>query len=115
MIRIEIGQMPPLLRSIVRAALESQEDFAIVEVPQTWADDGDSADVIIVSGDPQRLGRVPMVPFIAENSPGLIAIAADGHSAAIVRVTAENSRVEAASDLSALVRRAARDRRKAVH
>ena len=115
MIRIEIGQMPPLLRSIVRSALESQEDFAIVEVPQTEIGDADNADVIIVSGDPERLGRVPMVPFIAEDSPGLIAIAADGHSAAIVRVTAENSRVEAASDLSNLVRRAVRERRKQVH
>jgi hypothetical protein len=32
-----------------------------------------------------------------------------------VRVTAENSRVEAASDLSNLVRRAVRERRKQVH
>jgi hypothetical protein len=115
-IRIEIGNMPPLLGSIVRSALESQKDFILVEgLRSGQAASHDDIDVVIVSGDREKLGRIPVTSFITEDSPRIVAISADGHSASIVRVTADDRRLEAAADLSNLVRHAALDRRRAIH
>jgi len=114
-IRIEIGNMPSLLGSIVRSALETQEDFVIVDTSKAAAAEAfDAVDVVIVAGDRDKLGSIPIAALLREDPPSLVAIAADGNSAAIFRVSAEDSRIDAASDLLSVVRRAAFGRR-AVH
>lgn len=116
MILVEIENMPSLLRSIVRAALESQGDFDVVdaradELPQAR----EMVDVVIVSADREKLGRISLAALVGEDSPRVVTLSADGHSASILRLTAENSRIEATSDLSNVVRQAALERRRASH
>lgn len=108
MIRIEIGVMPALLRSIVRSALETQGDFTVVAALPNEASQGvDAVDVVVVSDDHEKLGRIPVAALLGNDSPGIVAIAADGHSASILRLVSEHSRLDAASDLSDVVRQAA--------
>lgn len=115
MIRIEIGNMPSLLGSIVRSALETQEDFVIVDTLKAGAGEAlDTVDVVIVAGDRGKLGSIPIAALVREEPPSFVAIAADGNSASIFRVTTEESRIDAASDLLSVVRRAALGRR-AIH
>jgi hypothetical protein len=114
-IRIEIGNMPSLLGSIVRSALETQEDFVIVDTSKMGTGEAfETIDVVIVAGDRGKMGSVPIAALVREDPPSFVAIAADGNSASIFRVTAEDSRIDAASDLLSVVRRAAMGRR-AVH
>lgn len=115
MIRIEIGNMPSLLGSIVRSALETQEDFVIVESSKAGSGEGfETVDVVIVAGDRGKMGSIPIAALVREDPPSFVAIAADGNSASIYRVSAEDSRIDAASDLLSVVRRAATGRR-AIH
>ena len=115
MIRIKIGIMPSLLRSIMRSALESQEDFVIVEASASETDEAfDTVDVVILSGHHQKLGHLPIAALVRKDSPRVVTISADGHSASALRITAENSRIDATSDLTNVVRRAALERRKAI-
>jgi len=111
-ILVEIDNMPSLLRSIVRSALESQGDFDIVDpaggTPAT-------VDVVIVSADREKLGHISLAALVGADSPRVVTLSADGHSASILRLTAENSRIDATSDLSNVVRQAALERRRAIH
>ncbi len=116
MILVEIDNMPSLLRSIVRSALESQGDLDVVyKSADELADAPEMVDVVIVSADREKLGRIPLATLVGENSPRVVTLSADGHSASILRLTAENSRIDATSDLSNVVRQAALGRRRASH
>ena len=112
MILVEIDNMPSLLRSIVRSALESQGDFDIVD---TAGEAPATVDVVIVSADREKLGHISLAALVGADSPRVVTLSADGHSASILRLTAENSRIDATSDLSNVVRQAALERRRAIH
>jgi hypothetical protein len=113
-IRIEIGVMPPLLRSIVSSALESGGDMTVME--PTISDElgqgskVDRADVLIVCSDREPDDRIPVRCLAAIDSPAIVAIDSEGLSATILRVTAESTPIGAASDLREAVRLAARQR-----
>jgi len=115
-IRIALGIMPPLLRSIVGSALESQEDFAVVPAsqivrPGTPAE----VDVIMVCADRDPPDCVPVSLLVGRKPPTIVAIESAGDGAAIIRVTAERSPIGAASDLCEAVRSAAHRRRAELH
>lgn len=118
MIRIEIGAMPPLLRSIVSAALETEGDMAVI-APKTTArreaglqsDPGsDRPDVLIVCSDREPDDRIAVRRLAARGSPTIVAIDSEGAAATILRIIAESTPIAAASDLRDAVRLAARHR-----
>ena len=114
MIRIEIGTMPPLLRSIVSSALETEGDMAVM-APAAVEHDGEGrsaggADVLVVCSDRAPGDRIAVRQLTKAGSPAIVAIDSEGACATILRVTAESTPIGAASDLCAAVRLAARDR-----
>lgn len=115
-IRIALGIMPPLLRSIVGSALESQEDFAVMPA-SLIVQPGASAevDVIMVCADREPPDSVPVSLLVGSKPPAIVAIESAGGGAAIIRVTAEHSPIGAASDLCDAVRSAALRRRAELH
>jgi hypothetical protein len=110
-IRIEIGTMPPLLRSIVSSALETEGDLAVMAPAAT--EEGRAgpapgeADVLIVCSDRQPDDRIAFRQLVRADSPAIVAIDSEGASATILRVMAESTHIGAASDLCDAVRRAA--------
>lgn len=109
MIRIEIGAMPSLLRSIVTSALETEGDLAVVAPagPDGLRGVGE-ADVLIVCRDRQPDDCIPVRRLARSEAPAIVAIDSEGLSATILRVTAERTPIAAAADLRAAVRSAAR-------
>jgi hypothetical protein len=105
-IRIEIGAMPPLLRSIVSSALETEEDFAVM-IPLAASRRDDEADVLVVCSDREPDDCLPVGRLAGRGSPAIVAIDSEGGSATILRVVAESASITAASDLCEAVRRAA--------
>lgn len=106
-IRVEIGTMPALLRSIVGSALETQEDFAVMSNAATdLRKDEGGADVLIVCSDREPFDCIPIGALTGRNPAAIVAIDSEGASAKILRIISENSRIEAASDLCDAVRRA---------
>ena len=110
MIRIEIGTMPPLLRSIVSAALESEGDFAVMAPARTGAGADARADVLIVCRDREPDSCIPVRELARRDSPAIVAIDTEGACATTLRVTAEDTALGAASDLCDAVRLAAHSR-----
>lgn len=116
MIRIALGIMPSLLRSIVGSALESEEGFAVMPVSSLPRGDASAEiDVIVICGDRGPAGGIPLSLLTAANAPAIVAIEATGDEAAIIRVTTERSTIGAAADLCDAVRRAAQHRRAELH
>jgi hypothetical protein len=115
-IRVEIGTMPALLRSIVRSALETEDDFDVLAAPRaTLSSDFGQADVVVVCRDREPFECIP-VPLLADRrGPAIVAIDSDGDAAAILSVIAESCPVADASGLCGMVRHAALARRKATH
>ena len=108
MIRVEIGTMPALLRSIVGSALGTQEDFTVMSDSTTeLGQDEIVADVLIVCTDREPFDCVPIRALTRRNSTAIVAIDSEGSLATILRISSEDSRIEAASDLCDAVRRAA--------
>ena len=110
MIRIEIGTMPPLLRSIVSAALESEGDFTLMASARTGASADVRADVLIVCSDREPDNCIPVRELASRDSPAIVAIDTEGACATTLRVTAEDTALGAASDLCDAVRLAAHTR-----
>jgi hypothetical protein len=113
-IHIAIGAMPPLLRSIVRSALETEADMAVMAPP---AGEGGragpgagEADVLIVCSDRESEHRIAVRQLAATDAPVLVAIDSEGTCATILRVTAERTPIGAASDLCEAIRLAAHRR-----
>lgn len=116
MIRIEIGAMPPLLRSIVSSALETERDLAVIA--PSASDEARAAleaDVLIVCSDREPDDFVPVRRLAGARPPAIVAIDSEGVSATIVRVTVESTPIAAASDLCDAVRLAARRRLRATN
>ena len=110
MIRIEIGAMPSLLRSIVSSALETEGDMAVMPAATEGSNAGPAAaeaDVLIVCCDREPDGRIAVRQLTRSDAPAIVAIDSEGTSAKILRVTAESTPIGAASDLCAAVRLAA--------
>jgi hypothetical protein len=107
-IRIEIGAMPPLLRSILSAALEGEGDFTVVA--PVAGDDRVEPDVLVVCRDRAPHDCIPVGPLAAAAPPAIVAIDAEGLSATVLWVTAERTALGAATDLRDAVRIAARRR-----
>lgn len=115
-IRIALGIMPPLLRSIVGSALESQEDFAVMPASQIAATNGTAdVDVVMVCADRDPPDSVPVSLVLGSKPPAIVAIESAGTGAAIIRVTTEHRAIGAASDLCDAVRSAALRRRAELH
>ena len=118
MIRIEIGAMPPLLRSIVSSALETEGDIAVMPPSASEARRGGlridpqaaRADVLIVCSDREPDGLIPLGRLVGHDSPAILAIDSEGSQVTIVRVTTESTPIAAASDLCNAVRLAAGQR-----
>jgi hypothetical protein len=113
-IRIEIGDMPPLLRSIVSSALETEGDMAVmapaaIEGGEAGRWSGE-AHVLVVCSDREPDDRIAFRQLARTDSPAIVAIDSEGASATILRVTAESTPIGAASDLREAVRLAARYR-----
>jgi len=113
-IRIEIGAMPPLLRSIVSSALETERDMAVMAPVTTWRVDpgirADEAAVLIVCTDREPAASISVRALARTDTPAIVTIDSEGASATILRVTAESMPIAAASDLCDAVRSAARGR-----
>jgi hypothetical protein len=113
-IRIEIGAMPPLLRSIVSSALETEGDMAVMA--PAAVEEGEAvraagaADVLIVCSDRAPDDRIAFRQLVGTASPAIVAIDSEGACATILRVTAESTPIGAAADLCDAVRLAARYR-----
>lgn len=107
MIRIEIGAMPPLLRSIVSAALESEGDFTVMAPAASGIGSSGAADVLIVCGDREPDDCIPVRRLARRDAPAIVAIDSEGSSAIMLRVIAEDTAIAAASDLRDAVRLAA--------
>ena len=90
-IRVTFGEMPPLLRSVVEGMLHDDPEVRIVEAapPGTRASEmPDNVDVIVVAENALS-GIVPLP--LADSGPAdlrLVAIAAHGSDAAVVRLIA---------------------------
>lgn len=113
MIRVTIGSMPALLRSIVRSALETQGDFAVMETPsEPRSEDLDATDVLLLCADRADREVLSIPVLIGTDTPAVVAVSSEGNSAFTIRTTTEDSRIGAASDLCDVVRRAASDRRR---
>lgn len=113
MIRIEIGAMPPLLRSIVSSALETNEDLVVMAPPAREAGGdiaGEEADVLLVCSDRAPQDCIPVRRLAGAEPSAIVAIDSAGASATIVWVAAESTPIAAAADLRAAVRRAAQQR-----
>ena len=108
MIRIEIGTMPPLLRSIVSSALETERDFTLMPPPASALWETGEADVVIVCRDRDPNACIPISELTSGDAPAIVAIDSQGTSARILHISAETASISAASDLCAAVRRAAR-------
>lgn len=115
MIRIEIGAMPPLLRSIVSSALATERDIAVMpprasERRASGARDDPAAgraDVLIVCSDREPDGPIALRQLLGQDAPAILAIDSEGSTVTIVRVTTQTSPIAAAADLCEAVRRAA--------
>jgi hypothetical protein len=107
-IRIEIGAMPPLLRSIVSSALETEGDMAVMAASEHGRSGADlGADVLIVCSDREPDDRIAVRQLASADSPAIVAIDSEVARATILRVTAESTAIGAASDLRDAVRLAA--------
>lgn len=109
-IRIEIGAMPPLLRSIVSSALETERDLVVMAPATAEERTAGEADVLIVCSDRAPNNGIPVRQLARIEAPAIVAIDSEGVSATILRVTAESTPIAAASDLCEAVRLAARHR-----
>lgn len=108
MIRIAIGAMPPLLRSIVSSALEREGDFGLMAPAEGGLWDSGETDVLIVCRDRTPDECIPLRALAGDAVPAIVAIDSQGASARILHVVAENAAITAAADLCDAVRRAAR-------
>jgi hypothetical protein len=112
-IRIEIGAMPPLLRSIVNSALGTEGDLVVMEPAaiggRRAGSPASGADVIIVCSDRDPDDCIPIRQLAGTDTPAIVAIDSAGATATILRVIAESTPIAAASDLCDAVRLAARD------
>ncbi|HZI45506.1 MAG TPA: hypothetical protein VFD53_09810 [Ilumatobacter sp.] len=109
-IRIEIGAMPPLLRSIVSSALGTERDLAVMMPAATYGSGVEDADVLIVCSAREPDDCIPIRRLAGRRPPTIVAIDSEGTSATILRVTAESTALDGASDLCDAVRLAARRR-----
>ena len=110
MIRIAIGAMPPLLRSIVRSALETEGNFTLMAPPANALWGSGQADVVIVCRDRDPDECIPIGELTRNDAPAIVAIDSQGTSARILHIVGENAAITAASDLCGAVRLAARQR-----
>ena len=102
-IRIEIGAMPPLLRSIVISALGTEGDLVVVEGTTIAS----GMDVLIVCSDREPDDGIPVRLLTGTDAPTIVAIDSAGTSATILRVIAGGRPIAAAADLCDAVRLAA--------
>jgi hypothetical protein len=109
-IRIAIGAMPQLLRSIVSSALETEGDFTLMAPPASGLCETGQADVLIVCRDRDPDQCIPVGELARSDAPAIVAIDSHGASARILHIVAETAAITAASDLCAAVRLAARQR-----
>lgn len=92
-IRVLIGDMPPLLRSLVEGMLDDDPQFEITSNGQR---PGAAAhpDVLVISES--AMSRIVPLSALPEggNALGVVAIAANGLDAAVVRLSAYRRRID---------------------
>ena len=92
-IRVLIGDMPPLLRSLVEGMLDDDPQFEITSNGQRF---GAAAhpDVLVISEN--AMSRIVPLAALQDAGSGLgvVAIAPDGLDAAVVRLSAYRRRID---------------------
>ena len=99
-IRVTIGDMPPLLRSLVRGMLDEDPQFEITSQgafgtgPETAPHSDLLADVLVISEE--AMTRVVPLSTLrsARGELGVVAIAPDGLDAAVVHLSAHRRRLD---------------------
>lgn len=108
-IRVTIGDMPPLLRSMVVGMLDQDPELEIVTTETETAGASMGADVLLTSEE--ALSRVVPIPRSSSGQRlfGLVAIAADGRDVAVVHLSARRRSLddERRHPLSRAIREAA--------
>lgn len=96
-IRITIGDMPPLLRSLVKGMLDQNPQFEIIPGDtsgETAAEGAAGVDVLVVSET--AMSRLLPHPgaWSGKQRLGIVAIAPDGLDAAVVRLCAHRTSLD---------------------
>jgi hypothetical protein len=96
-IRVMIGVMPALLRSLVEGILDENPQFEVMRTPGNGGrglGTGESFDVLVVSEG--ALAQIlPRPETLGDNHElGIVAIAADGLDATVVRVNAHRRKLD---------------------
>ena len=92
-IRVTIGDMPPLLRSLVEGVLDEDPQFEVTSEGQS-AGAAPRPDVLVISED--AMSRIVPLAALQEARSGLgvVAIGANGLDAAVVRLSAYRRRID---------------------
>jgi hypothetical protein len=88
-IKVTIGDMPLLLRSLVEGILAGDPQFELLggDEPDAPRDDGaDGFDVLVISESAMRRVLPHPRTLEANGELGIVAISADGHDAAVMRL-----------------------------
>jgi hypothetical protein len=96
-IRVTIGDMPPLLRSLVEGMLDEDPQFEVTseESPASSANPAaEGVDVLVISEDAMK--RIVPLSAVRDASAtlGVVAIASDGLDAAVVRLRSHRTRLD---------------------
>lgn len=94
-IRVTIGDMPPLLRSLVEGMLDEDPQFEVASETQ-YAGAAPRPDVLVVSED--AMSRIVPLDVLRDAGSGLgvVAIGSNGLDAAVVRLSAYRRRIDRA-------------------
>jgi len=99
-IRVTIGDMPLLLRSLVEGMLHEDPQVEIVAGENPGPGERARPVQVLIVSEEAMNGILPGIGPLAELPPtdamlGVVAIAADGLDAAVVRVNAKRTRIDA--------------------
>jgi hypothetical protein len=95
-IRVTIGDMPLLLRSLVEGILAGDPQFELSTITERGArTDGGSRhmDVLVISEAAIRRAFPAAVAFEERGKLGIVAISPDGHDAAVMRLNSHRARL----------------------
>ena len=93
-IRVTIGNMPPLLHSLVKGMLDDDPQFEVSSAEGTEAMAAAGPDVLVISED--AMSRIVPLSALHEAKSGLgvVAIAPNGLDAAVVRLSTYRRRID---------------------
>jgi hypothetical protein len=101
-IRVSIGDMPLLLRSLVEGILDEDPQFEIIfdGAARRPSSERNGIDVLVVTEIAMRQTLPHPIAWDANGGLGIVAIAPDGLDAAVMRLKAHRRRLDDGSRLS---------------